>query len=338
VVPNTGSFDVDISDLRPGAYPITVTVNYSADPPGTRRGRTHTSNFSTPVFGTRTVVTQGELANLAATFSTNDLIAGLIPAVLPGDKGWHPANTDPADQLPAFTDGEGVRASGLTGLLNDFPGTATPAKLIRYALALPADVNEVRVFTGNNGRDGRVFHTYTVRFSSDHGVTFSDPIYVQSHPSGTLNNNLNNQWRAVLSQLTGKAGPLALKATHVEFAFYAVDNTGGQMRDPYEGVNPYTGWDDLLTAAFVSPLVWEIDVLGIENSPLLTATRTGGSIQLSWQAKATTFAIQGASQLAPAANFADLQPQPAVQRNGLTNTATIPIGAAPQYLRLRAVQ
>ena len=36
--------------------------------------------------------------------------------------GWHPANTNPADQLSAFTDGAGMLSSGLTGLLNDnFP-------------------------------------------------------------------------------------------------------------------------------------------------------------------------------------------------------------------------
>jgi len=49
VVPNTGSFDLDVSGLDMGLSGLTVTVNYSADPPGTRRGRTHTSNFASPV-------------------------------------------------------------------------------------------------------------------------------------------------------------------------------------------------------------------------------------------------------------------------------------------------
>jgi hypothetical protein len=52
--------------------------------------------------------------------------------------GWHSVNTNPADQLPAFTDGEGILASGLTGLLNDFPASGHPAKRIEYALPAPA--------------------------------------------------------------------------------------------------------------------------------------------------------------------------------------------------------
>jgi hypothetical protein len=46
------------------------------------------------------------------------------------------------------------------------------------------------------------------------------------------------------------------------FELYAVDNTGGQMRDPFDGVNGFTGVDDGLSAAIVSPLVWEIDAVG----------------------------------------------------------------------------
>ncbi len=65
--------------------------------------------------------TQGEETDLAKLYSSTDLIQGMIATELPGDLGWHSANTDPLDQLPAFTDGIGAR-SGLTGLLNDFPG------------------------------------------------------------------------------------------------------------------------------------------------------------------------------------------------------------------------
>jgi hypothetical protein len=56
----------------------------------------------------------------------------------------------------AFTDGAGLRATGLTSLLADFPGSGSPAKRIRYTLAVPDDISEVRVFTGNSGRDKRV--------------------------------------------------------------------------------------------------------------------------------------------------------------------------------------
>jgi hypothetical protein len=279
-------------------------------------------------------VTQGEEANLAANYSSTDLIQGLIPTELPGDRGWHSANTDPLDQLPAFTDGIGIRATGLTGLLNDFPGAGQPAKLIQYALPVPSDIDEIRVFTGNNGRDGRVFHTYTVRFSSDWAQTFSDPIYVQSHPSGTLNNPANNQWRVVLSQLTNSLGHLAREVTHIEFDFYSVDNTGGEMRDPFDGINPFTGTDDGLNAAFVSPLVWEIDVLGADSPPRLAASRSGAELQLAWLSRATNVAVQAATRLA-SPDWADLSPQPAIQRDGITNMTSILAGSAPRFFRLR---
>ncbi len=275
-------------------------------------------------------VTQGEEADLAATYATNDLIAGLLPVELPGDKGWHPANTDPLDQLPAFTDGQGVRATGLTGLLNDFPGAGNPTKLVQYALPVPCEINEIRVFTGNNGRDGRVFHTYTVRFSSDWGQTFTDRIYVQSHPSGTVNNANNHAWLAVLSQLTNTTDMLAREVTHIEFDFYSVDNTEGEMRDPYDGVNPFTGTDDGLTAAIESPLVWEIDVLGTESPPRLWASLTGADVALTWVSRATNFVVEAASQVSPA-NWGDLQPQPVIQKDGVTNRTSVAASSAPQY-------
>lgn len=211
------------------------------------------------------VVTQGEEEDLGATFSTADLIQGLIAEHLLDDKGWHPVNTDPLDQLAAFTDGIGIRESGLTGLLNDFPPPGRPTKLIRYDLPQAVDVHEIRVFSGNNGRDGRVFHTYTVAFSEDGGETFSPEIYVQSHASGTINTPLTSNWRAVLSRLTDTSGRLATRANSIRFHFYAADNSQGQTRDPFDGVNPYTGADDTFNAPNTSPLIWEIDVLGVPS-------------------------------------------------------------------------
>jgi hypothetical protein len=279
-------------------------------------------------------VTQGEESDLAASYASTDLIEGLIPTELPGDRGWHSANTDPLDQLPAFTDGEGIRSTGLTGLLNDFPGSGLPAKLIQYALPVPADIDEIQVFTGNNGRDGRVFHTYTVRFSSDWGQTFSDYIYVQSHASGTLNNANNHAWRVVLSQLTNTVAKLAREVTHIDFNFYSVDNTGGQMRDPFDGVNPFTGTDDGLNAAFESPLVWEIDVLGTDSPPRLAAKLSGTQLQLTWLSRATNVTVQAATPIT-STNWADLTPQPVIQRNGTTNTTSFVIGTAPRFFRLK---
>ena len=54
--------------------------------------------------------------------------------------------------------------------------------------------------------------------------------------------------------------------TNLQFDFYAVDNTQGQYRDPFDGVNPFTEIDDGLTPAISSPLIWEIDVIGQSSS------------------------------------------------------------------------
>ncbi len=210
------------------------------------------------------VTTQGNsVADLGAPISSTDLIQGMIATELPGDKGWHSANSPPGpgQGLDAFTDG--LESTGnVTGLLNDFPGVGTPTKKVQYNLGAPRDIAAINVFTGNNGRDGRVFHIYTVEFSSD-GSSWTTPIYVQSHQSGTLNNAGNNQWRNVLTQLSDTSGTLAANVLALRFDFYSADNGGGQMRDAYDGLNPFTGVDDTLTAAHVSPLVWEIDVVEV---------------------------------------------------------------------------
>jgi hypothetical protein len=48
--PMPGHFDFDISSMNiPISELVTVTANYSADPPGTHNGRTHTSDFAMPI-------------------------------------------------------------------------------------------------------------------------------------------------------------------------------------------------------------------------------------------------------------------------------------------------
>jgi hypothetical protein len=48
--PAVGAFSLNIASLNvPSGALVTVAANYSADPPGTSLGRTHTSNFANPV-------------------------------------------------------------------------------------------------------------------------------------------------------------------------------------------------------------------------------------------------------------------------------------------------
>jgi hypothetical protein len=190
--------------------------------------------------------------------ASGDLLSGLIAAELPGDNGWHPANGDPLDKLPAFTDDTGLRATNLTGLLNDFPLVGTPTKLIQYDLGGLKNIAELRILSGNAGKDGRVFSTTLVTSSSD-GVTFDTLGYFPSDASGTIN---SGQWGSTLVQISDDVAVNVLSdVRYLRFGFYAVDNTSGQYRDPFDGLNPYTGVDDGLTAAFVAPLIFEIDAI-----------------------------------------------------------------------------
>jgi len=124
--------------------------------------------------------------------------------------------------------------------------------------------------------------------------------------------------------------------TDIEFNFYAVDNTQGQMRDPFSGVNPFTGTDDGLTFPVVSPLIWEIDVLGTAavSPPRLTAGLAGDQLELTWAAHEGNPVIEAATQL-ETPDWADLNPQPDIKVGESTRTARVPRDGAARYFRLR---
>lgn len=203
-----------------------------------------------------------ESTSLNSFISTNDLIAGLIATELTGDNGWHPATPGEPERLVAFTDGLGISGGGLTGLLNDFPGAGNPTKLVQYDLGGAKDIARIQILTGNNGKDGRVYSTTVVKTSTNNGGSFSTLGYFQSDPSGS-NNNAQSIGSTLVSITDNGGGALATGVTNVIFELYAVSNTGKQMQDPFDGVNPFTNVDDGLGAAFESPLVFELDVIAV---------------------------------------------------------------------------
>ena len=211
-------------------------------------------------------------ASLDSEIIAGDVISGMIATELAGDLGWHSANTDPLDQLPAFTDDGGIRGTGLTGLLNDnAPGV--PVKRVQYDLTAPTDVTAIQILTGNNGNDGRVFSTTVISLSTDGGGTFGQLGYFQSDLSGTVNSGEIGS--TLVKIFDDQGGSLGSGVTNLIFEFYSVDNTLGEMRDPFDGVNPYTNVDDGMSAAFVSPLVLEIDVIPEPSSCVLMVAMLG---------------------------------------------------------------
>ena len=218
------------------------------------------------------------LVGLEKPVAVGDLLSGRIATEGPEDRGWHSVNTAPADQLAAFTDDKVlIRADGhpYYGLLNDFPDDGKPTKQVDYDLGGTKKIDELRIFTGNQDANGRIFCTVQV-FSSVNGTDFT-PIgpnqgYYQSDPSGSINTqgnpanisgDPNKPYASTLLRIYDDTGvPLVLRATHLRFYFYGVDNTQGQMRDPFDAVNTFTGVDDTLLKPNTSPLVWEIDALG----------------------------------------------------------------------------
>lgn len=218
--------------------------------------------------------------SLDGMIAVGDLISGLTGVEQPGDMGWHGANSDPLDKLPAFTDDAGIRATGLTGLLNDFPPAGQPAKLVRYTLGGAQDIGKIGILTGNNGKDGRIFSTTVIKYSTNNGTTFETLGYFQSDPSGTLNNgNSDPRYGSTYVTIFDDASATLLSGvTDIQFDLYGVDNTGGQMRDPFDGVNPFTGLDDGLSAPNTSPLVFELDVVAVPEPVSLSLLALGGLV------------------------------------------------------------
>jgi hypothetical protein len=196
--------------------------------------------------------------------------------VLPG---WHPANTDPADQLAAFTDGAGIRASGYSGLLNDsnVPNpSGYAAKSVQYPFTTPVDIGKINLFSGIRlNADSRIFASAYIEYSTNFGGSFQPLGYFRSDPSETINDesNPNSDFipaqRSTLLSIYNDASPTMIAGvTDLVINLYPVGSdvdpvspTRGIHGDHYDGVNQITGIDDGIRSAFVSPIIFEIDVL-----------------------------------------------------------------------------
>jgi hypothetical protein len=245
------------------------------------------------------------IGSVVTPIFSNDLLqeSGVIASETNAGAGWHPANGSPANQLASVTDGLQPNV-GVAGLLND----NNPGNVINrfdYQLPGPRDVGQIRILGGNFGSDGRIFITTVVEASTNGGATFF-PVggfvptlgantlgYYQSDASGVVNapgnpgnisgDAANPYEETLLTIFDDASATLIAGATDLRFSMYSVDNTGGQNRDPFNGVNSFTGVDDGLSAAFVSPLIWEIDVVAIPEpaSCALAAAAVFGLVMIA---------------------------------------------------------
>ncbi|MBE7486798.1 hypothetical protein HS121_00850 [bacterium] len=179
---------------------------------------------------------------------------------------------------------------GLTGLLNDFPGENTPALIARWDLGGQANLNELRVFSGNNGRDGRVFQHYDVYVTQAQPPTSGFTLLAEEvacAPFGSGNPAAPNDYVACLTSLKDSlGGPLASVVTGLEIHFYSVSNTARQFRDDWNAGNGDDRDDE--AAAFESPLIFEVDAF---YDPLCS-TVSGlwiSTMATCWRTRATTW-------------------------------------------------
>jgi hypothetical protein len=175
--------------------------------------------------------------------------------------GFHPANADPLDQEPAFTDG--VPLGAYTGLLMDFPGENVPAWSGFWILdgGNAVDVTELRIFSGNEGRQGRVFHHYDIYVTGDPSPSATSPwtlLMAEVTSAAFGADNLSGDIEASSTRVTHpEGGALANDVTGMRLDFYAVSRTNSIFNDDWDACR---GDDrDGAGAAFESPLIYEVD-------------------------------------------------------------------------------
>lgn len=204
--------------------------------------------------------------SLIYTPSDQDAINGQLGTMIVG--GFHPAVTNDADKAPAFTDGAGL--GGLTGLLRDFPGAGVPAWSGFWTLPDGANkgISIIRVYTGNNGKDGRVYQYYDVYVTDDPQPSTSSTwtLLLEGVRSANLGEINNDQYAATMTSVTNSAGGnLVDGATAVRFDFFACSDTNKVFIDPFDSGSSRD--EDGASAAYVSPLMYEVDVFLEDAAP-----------------------------------------------------------------------
>lgn len=232
----------------------------------------------TLVFGAVTLQTfhSSELATLGLDIANDDFLNGDLPSSASGfgadGDGFRtdPPPTPKGERFPAYTDGLGP-LSGLTGLLADNEPVQSGRILqtVEYAFG-GYDLVALHIFTGNT--DARTFQAYRVSYLPTGSDTFiglgNNGGYFQSDPSGKTYGT-DDRWTAT-RLFDDEGGFLAEKVATLRIEFYASGkNVENDARDPFDGVNPFTGTDDGLTPANLGTLVLEVDAIAVPEPSVI---------------------------------------------------------------------
>ncbi len=222
---------------------------------------------------TQTVDTVAQLNPLPD--STDDL-SGKIATRLRG--GFHPIVTSPADQEAAFTNGIGL--AGIAGLLRDYPPDGIEGQdyadqpswsgfwILDNGAAV--DLDEVRIFSGNAGKDGRVWHNADLHVTVDPAPSAqSEWILVKEEIKPAIFGTPNpGTVEATRTRVTRQGNaPLWNSVTAMRLDLFATATFGS------------SSFADSTSQTLVAPIVFEIDAYTSEATiptptPTPTATAT----------------------------------------------------------------
>jgi len=195
--------------------------------------------------------------------SGSDLIEGMSAAVITG--GFHPASTG---TVASLTNGQ-FDASGTTLVLMDYPHP-DPALRVRYTFPEAMDITEVRMFAGHVGDIGnRAFQSNDIYINGALAASeLNTGNYEQVPPNSDAVSLVS--WLPVAGETY-----CATNVTTIDVAFYPVAGIGEGFRDRWGPCTDPAEDTDGAGAAYVSPIIKEIDVFGtIHVTPKVTSWET----------------------------------------------------------------
>jgi hypothetical protein len=213
------------------------------------------------------IIVEGQTVALAGQLNpapdNADDLQGVIATRLRG--GFHPIVTNPADMEAAFTDGVGM--AGIAGLLRDYPPdgfeqdhTDQPSWSGFWILdgGQPVNLDEVRIYSGNAGKDGRVWH--------------NADLYVTTDPSPSANSTWQLVKEEIKPAIFGTPNPGTIEATGTRTyreGDAALWNSVTAMRlDLFStaafGVNNFA---NSTAQTMIAPIVFEVDAYTSEATP-----------------------------------------------------------------------